>query len=128
MPAESKYSDALVKKMKTWLDARIEKDEYPSIADLAVTVNVPKSTLELWGQEKEENKYYHDDVGRLLTRTRDFRESWLERHGVNGSADSKMCRVLLSAHHGIVERTAQDLHVGGDDDHPFKVEIVVDGL
>lgn len=128
MPAVSKYSEELVKKMESWLDARIDKDEYPSIADLAVHIEVPKSTLELWGQEKEDNAYYHADVGQILTRTRDFRESWLERHGVTGTADSKMCRVLLSAHHGVVERKAQDLHLGQDDEHPFKVEIVVDGL
>ena len=126
MPAVSKYSTKLVAKMEAWLDARIAKDEYPSIAGLGVEIDVPKSTLENWGDEK--SKQYHADVGRLLTRTRDFRESWLERHGVDGSADSKMCRVLLSAHHGVVEKTAQDLTVGQDAEKPFKVEIVVDGL
>ena len=126
MPAVSKYSAKLVAKMEAWLDARIAKDEYPSIAGLGVEIDVPKSTLENWGDEK--SKQYHSDVGRLLTRTRDFRESWLERHGVDGSADSKMCRVLLSAHHGVVEKTAQDLTVGQDAEKPFKVEIVVDGL
>jgi len=131
MAYPTKYSKELVDKMESWLDERKNKDEYPSVAGLAVHIGVPHSTLELWGAEKTngvKNKHYHAEVGCVLACVRDYRLSWLERHGLDGSASPQITKLLLSAHHGIVEKTAQDLTVAQNAEKPFKVEIVVDGL
>lgn len=124
MAYPTKYSKALVEKMVEWLDQRKLKDEYPSVAGLAVFIDVPHSTLEDWGTENARN--YHEDVARVLARVRDYRLSWLERHGLDCSAQPQIVKLLLSAHHGIVEKTAQDVTLGQDADRPFKVEVKVD--
>ncbi|MBO4284255.1 MAG: hypothetical protein J5958_06510 [Clostridia bacterium] len=124
MAYPSKYSKELVEKMESWLDERRLKDEYPSIAGLAVHIGVPHSTLEDWGTENARN--YHADVARVLACVRDYRLSWLERHGLDGSAQPQIAKLLLSAHHNINERTSQDVTLGQDENHPFKVSVVVD--
>ena len=126
MPYPSTYRKEMIPKMEAWLAERQAKDEYPSIAGLAVHLDVPHSTLELWGQDKEDNAHYHEEVGRVLARVRDYRLSWLERHGLDGSAQPQIAKLLLSAHHNINEKTAQDVTLGQDADRPFKVSVVVD--
>lgn len=131
MPYPSPYRKEMIPKMEAWLAERQAKDEYPSVAGLAVHLGVPHSTLELWGAEEnkgEENAYYKPEVGRILACVRDYRLSWLERHGLDGTAQPQITKLLLSAHHNINEKTAQDVTLGQDAEKPFKVEIVVDGL
>ena len=129
MPYPSPYRKEMIPKMEAWLAEREKKDEYPSVAGLAVHLGVPHSTLELWGAEEtkgEENAYYKPEVGRILARVRDYRLSWLERHGLDCSAQPQIVKLLLSAHHNINERTAQDVTLGQDVEHPFKVEVKID--
>ena len=129
MAYPSPYRKEMIPKMEKWLAEREAKDEYPSVAGLAVHLGVPHSTLELWGAEDnkgEKNAYFKPEVGRVLARVRDYRLSWLERHGLDGSAQPQIAKLLLSAHHNVYERTAQDVTLGQDADKPFKVEVKID--
>ena len=119
-----KYKKEYAEQIRSIVDRLIAKDEYPSVAGIAVEIGVPKATLCLWASDNK--TYGHVDIRREVGRARDYREQWLERHGSDGSSPPQIVRFLLSSHAGYVEKTAQDVTVGQDQDKPFRVEVKVD--
>lgn len=101
----TKYTDELIKKAKAYItDYAIYEDVIPSIAGLSSMLEISRSTLYKWEEEKQE---FSD----ILRGIKAEQEKILLNKGLSGDFNSAITKLVLGKH-GYHDK--QDLDVSGD--------------
>lgn len=99
---------------------RILKTNIPSIAGLAIYLDLSKDTIYAWAREYPQFSYALEKVSRL-------QEHKLINGGMAGTYNSTMAKLMMSSNHGYKEKTESDLTTNGKDiNQPILVKFVDD--
>lgn len=114
----TKYQTIYIKKADEYLKSRVDKEvrtltkevgkqktyekkikvQLPTIEDFAVFLNVDKTTLYEWGKKYKEFSY-------ALEKIRAEQQKRLLQFGLSGDYNSMIAKLILSANHGMRERS-----------------------
>lgn len=86
---------------------RVLKTKIPTLAGLALYLEVNKATVYEWGKEYKEFSNALDDLTSL-------QEEKLLNGGVSGTYNSTISKLILSSNHGYKEKTEENLNVNGN--------------
>lgn len=84
----------------------LEKN-FPTVEDLALYLDISRSTLYKW---KEENEEFSDIVEKLLT----TQAKQLITKGLKNEYNASITKLMLSGKHGYVEKSEQDITTKGE--------------
>jgi hypothetical protein len=101
------------------LDGLAHSKRLPQVDDLALTLHVHRDTLYEWANK---NKEFSDTLMDLMQ----AQKVKLAQLGLEGRYNPTIAKMLLSANHGVIEKTAQDLTTNGKDLAPALVKFVGD--
>jgi len=86
---------------------RILKTNIPSVAGLAIYLDLSKDTIYAWAREYPEFSYALEKVSRL-------QEHKLINGSVAGTYNSTISKLIMSSNHGYKEKTEENLNVNGN--------------
>lgn len=82
-----------------------EKESLVGICSLAVYCESTEKTLYNWAE-------IHPQFLQTIDKLRQYSKNMLVNNGLNKKYSDRMTRLLLSANHGVHEKTEQDLNIG----------------
>lgn len=83
------------------------KIELPSIEGLAIYLGVAESTVYLWGEK-------HPLFSETLADIKQLQKKMLIEHSLNGDYSPMIAKLILSANHGMSEKTETDITTKGE--------------
>lgn len=90
----------------------------PTIEGLAYYIKVgSKATLYRWAEDHDEFRYALDDL-------KDLQGLLLQNKGLSGKTQPVITKLMLSANHGMKEKSEQDVTSGGERIQGLTVEFV----
>lgn len=118
----SKYNKDIIKKAKDYIDNYVVYgDTIPLVEGLACELGVHRDTVNEWTRVHDE---FSDIVKDLFTK----QGRVLSNGSLNGELKEKTATLMLSSHHGLVTKSAQDITSSdGTLNAPTKIEIVAFG-
>jgi hypothetical protein len=120
MARPTKYTPALLKKAKEYLDKGWEDDLIPSHVGLSLYIGVRRETLYAWAKEagKEEFSNILDEINAK-------QQSILLKNGLNNTFNSQITKLVLGKH-GYSDK--QDVEHSGNPDKPLQTieRVIVD--
>ena len=84
-----------------------DKEELVSHCGLAVYLNVCEDTIYEW-------KKVHKEFSVSLKKIKQISKNMLINNGLSGKYNSKICGLILSANHGVIERKEQVVGITGE--------------
>ena len=118
----SKYNEEILEKTKDYIDNYVDYgDTIPMVEGLACELGVHRDTVNEWTKVHPE---FSDLVEDLMTK----QGRVLSNGSLNGEFRERTANLMLSAKHGLVTKTAQDITSSdGSLSAPTKIEIVAFG-
>lgn len=101
----TKFTEEIKERTVQYLKDCLDNKKIPSVARLAVILNVSKNSLYTWGEQ---------DPGFLntLDQLKQIQESMLVENGLEGTYNATIVKLML-ANYGYKEKSEQDITSGG---------------
>lgn len=99
-----------------FIDHCKENKEVVTLCGYAVYIDVSEDSIAKWGKE-------HPEFYGTIAKVKRISKSQLFQGGLNKKLSSRIVKLGLSANHGMIEKTAQELT--GTDGGPLQVNITV---
>lgn len=121
MGRPTKYTDDILETMEWYMNEGYLKDGdvIPTVEGLAEHVSVTRKTLYEWASD-ESKQNFCDTLDKLRKR----QERILKNKGLSGDFNSLITKMLLSANHNVVEKTAKDVTSSDGSMSPRPVEVL----
>ena len=113
----SKYKDEYVDLCRDFLAQCEAEDAYPAKSKFARMIGVHAGTLDEWA---EKHPRFHD----IMVDFEDFQKEILVKNGLLEKYNPGFTRFLLSANHGMKEKTESDVNLNGKTDVGVRIEVV----
>jgi len=120
MAPPTKYTTELLEKAQEYLNTWETLNAVPTIAGLAVHLNIAKQTLYEWEKEKENGK---DAIADVCARVRVMQEQVLIDKGLTKKYDNSLTKLMLMKH-GYSDRQEVDHKSTDGSMSPTRIEIV----
>ena len=106
----SKYTPDLIEKAEAYVDGgwADEGDLIPSVAGLAVILDVRRETLHVWANDPEKEQFSN-----ILGKLSEKQENILLQNGLANRFNSTITKLVLSKH-GYSDKVEQDVTSGGE--------------
>lgn len=114
----SKLTPEVRVKVAEYLQQCMDNGKFPSVARLAVTLDISKKTLYNWGDEDPE--FLH-----TLETLKSLQEATLLEGSLENKLNATIAKLVLS-NHGYREKSEQDITSGGEKIQPVLVRFLGD--
>jgi hypothetical protein len=98
----TKYDPKYIKDIENYIADCKSKDIIPIYEDLTLMFNIHEDTIYEWADK-------HKEFSESLRSVKSLQKIMLFRHGLDGKYNSQIAKLILSANHGVVEQSKQNI-------------------